>query len=246
MPRFKITVEYFGKNYCGWQIQDDLPTAQGDIMNALQHLFKTHIVVQGAGRTDSGVHASGQVAHFDADTDLRAEKIREALNHFLYHRDVSILHCTQVKDDFHARFSATSRHYVYRISNRRAPLTFARDIVWHTGGFVLDAKRMHTAGQLLVGTHDFTTFRSAAATHQHPVRTLDYLHVDTVDDEIHLRCGAKSFLHNQVRYMTGALFRVGYGKWNESHIQACLDACDRNAGGPLAPPHGLYLTEVQY
>ncbi len=246
VPRFKITVEYFGKNYCGWQIQDHCPTAQGAIMQALHQLFKADIPVHGAGRTDSGVHASGQVAHFDADTSMTANKIREALNHFLYHQDVSILQCAQVADDFHARFSATSRHYLYRISNRRAPLTFQRDMVWHAGGYTLNAEKMHEAGQLLVGTHDFTTFRSAMATNQNPTRTLDYLHITEAGDEIHLRCGAKSFLHNQVRYMTGALLRVGYGKWNATHIQRCLDAKDRNKGGPLAPPHGLYLTEVRY
>ena len=246
MTRFKITVEYFGKNYCGWQIQDDCPTAQGAIMIALKKLFKTDIIIYGAGRTDSGVHATGQVAHFDINTDLSANKIREALNHFLYHEDISVLQCQAVADDFHARFSATSRHYLYRISNRRAPLTFERDIVWYTGGFILDAEKMHTAGQVLVGTHDFTTFRSAVATNQNPLRTLDYLTLTDMGSEIHLRCGARSFLHNQVRYITGALFRVGYGKWTTDDIQRCLNARDRNQGGPLAPPHGLYLTEVKY
>ncbi len=246
MPRFKITIEYFGKNYCGWQIQDHCPTAQGAIMQALQKVFKMDIIVQGAGRTDSGVHATGQVAHFDVDTKMTAHKIREALNYFLYHEDVSILQCEPVSDDFHARFSATSRHYLYRISNRRAPLTFQRDIVWHAGGYNLDAIKMHDAGQVLVGTHDFTTFRSAIATNQNPVRTLDYLSITEVGDEIHLRCGARSFLHNQVRYITGALFRVGYGKWTIKNIEYCLAIKDRNKGGPLAPPHGLYLTKVTY
>ena len=245
MPRFKITVEYFGKNYCGWQIQAGCPTAQGAIMDALKQLFKVHIMVQGAGRTDSGVHATGQVAHFDVDTTMSANKIREALNHFLYHEDVSILDCAQVSDNFHARFCATSRHYLYRISNRRAPLTFQRDIVWHAG-YKLDAQKMHDAGQVLVGTHDFTTFRSAVATNQQPIRTLDYVNVTDMGDEIHVRCGAKSFLHNQVRYITGALLRVGYGKWTDADVQHCLDVKDRNQGGPLAPPHGLYLTEVKY
>ena len=244
MSRWKLTIEYYGKPYAGWQVQPDMPTVQGEIMIALKKLFKQDIPLQGAGRTDSGVHAKGQVAHFDCDTNLTTLKIREALNHFLFEKYISILQVESVADDFDARFSAKQRQYLYRISNRRSPLTFEKDTVWYTGGYILDAQKMHDAGQLLVGTHDFTTFRSASSDHQKPIRTLDYLTVESVGEEIHLRCGAKSFLHNQVRYITGALFFVGYGKWTKQHIQMCLDVKDRNKGGTLAPAHGLYFSQV--
>ncbi|MGB1361111.1 MAG: tRNA pseudouridine(38-40) synthase TruA [Alphaproteobacteria bacterium] len=246
MTRWKITIEYKGKNYAGWQSQPEQKTVQGEIEKAINDLFKSNITIQGAGRTDSGVNATGQVAHFDMETDFDEFKMCKALNHYLWEEDIAILNAEKVADDWNARFDAKQRQYIYRISNRRAPLTFNRDNVWYTGGYELDLDKMTEAGKLLVGTHDFTTFRASHATHQKPIRTVDYLDVVEVGNEIHIRCGAKSFLHNQVRYFTGALFRVGYGKWTKDDVQRCLDVKDRNQGGPLAPPNGLYLTKVVY
>ena len=244
--RWKITIEYCGAPYSGWQYQPDQKTVEGEILIALKKLFKTDIEIQGAGRTDSGVNALGQIAHFDVETDFDEYKMAKALNHYLWNEDISILSAEKVADDFNARFDATQRQYIYRIANRPAPLTFDKQNVWYTGGFTLDANLMNEAGKLLIGTHDFTTFRASHSDHQKPIRTLDYLTVEEVGEEIHLKCGAKSFLHNQVRYITGALFRVGYGKWTTEDIQRCLDVKDRNQGGPLAPPHGLYLSKVVY
>lgn len=246
MTRWKITIEYAGAKYSGWQIQPEQKTVQGEIENALVKLFNKKITIQGAGRTDSGVNATGQVAHFDVESNFDKYKMEKALNHYLWNEDISIINAEKVRDDFNARFDAKQRQYIYRISNRRAPLTFNRKNVWHTGGYELDVKKMAEAGKILIGTHDFTTFRASHAKHQQPIRTLDYLSVEEIGNEIHIKCGGKSFLHNQVRYIAGALFRVGYGKWNKEDVQKCLDAKDRTQGGPLAPAHGLYLIKVIY
>ena len=252
MQRWKITIKYKGTDYVGWQIQPDGKTVQGEIMRALARMCKINIILHGAGRTDSGVHATGQVAHFDLPDDaptgttFSEEKMREALNYFIGKQDISILKAEKVSQDFHARYSATERAYIYRICNREAPLTFNKDVVWYTGGNKMDADKMHEAAQHLVGTHDFTAFRHYDATHQNPIRTLEYLNVTESGDEIHITCGSRSFLHNQVRYMTGALQLVGYGKWGVNRVKEVLESKNRLQGGPLAPPTGLFLTHVLY
>ncbi len=250
--RWKITIEYKGTDYAGWQIQPEVKTVQGEIMDALSRMCKADITLYGAGRTDSGVHATGQVAHFDlldntpVGTNFSEYKMREALNYFIGKQDISILKAEKVGKNFHARFSATGRAYTYRISNRIAPLTYNKGVVWHTGGNKMNISRMHEAAQYLVGTHDFTSFRHFEATHQNPVRTIDYINVTEVGDEIHINIGSRSFLHNQVRYITAALQLVGYGHWEIIRIKEVLDAKSRLKGGPLAPPTGLFLTEVLY
>ncbi len=255
MQRWKITIEYKGTNYAGWQIQPDIKTVQGQIELAISTMCSTNlnqVSVQGAGRTDSGVHAIAQVAHFDILDNFKIGqtfnefKMAKALNHFLLKDDISILKAEKVHSDFHARFDAKSRSYIYKLSNRRAPLTFKKGLLWQPRGNKMDARLMNSAAQLLIGTHDFSTFRAFNATNQNPLRTIDYLHLCEVADEIHLHIKARSFLHNQVRYIIGALQLIGYGHWNGEKLKQVLDAKDRRCGGPLAPPHGLYLSEVKY
>ena len=252
MQRWKITIEYKGTHYVGWQVQPDGKTVQGSIIDAVSKMCKIKIIVHGAGRTDSGVHATGQVAHFDVPSDaptgsnFTAEKMREALNYFLANEDISILLAEKVSDDFHARYSATGRAYCYRLSNRKAPLTFNKDLVWYTGGKQLNIEHMREASQYLVGTQDFTSFRNFDATNQNPIRTLEYLNIDSHGDEVHITCGSRSFVHNQVRYMVAALQLVGYGGWEINRVKEVLDAKDRLKGGPLAPPDGLFLVGVSY
>lgn len=253
MQRWKIRLEYNGTHYAGWQIQPTVKTVQGQLHNIFERFFKHPVDVQGAGRTDSGVHATGQVAHFDVGdsfpigTTFTAYKMREALNYALRRENISVLQAYKAHRNFHARFSAKARIYIYRISNRSAKTTFYRNLLWHPkSSSVLDARKMHDAAQIFVGTHDFTTFRSQVATHQNPVRTIEYIRVRSIGEEIHIKVKAPSFLHNQVRYIVGALQLVGYGHWEKQKVKAILNIKDRRKGGPLAPPHGLYLSKVCY
>jgi tRNA pseudouridine38-40 synthase len=245
MSRFRVTLEYEGAPFVGWQRQDNGPSVQAAVEDAVFALCGERVTVTGAGRTDAGVHALGQVAHFDLEKTFTAEKVRDGLNHHLRPAPVAILEAQEAKPDFHARFSATARHYFYRIVCRRAPLVLERGRAWHIVR-ELDAQAMHAAAQALLGQHDFTTFRAAECQAPSPVKTLDRLDVQRASDEIHIEARARSFLHHQVRSMVGSLKLVGEGKWPIGRLKEILDARDRSACGPVAPPEGLYLVRVDY
>jgi len=245
MPRYRITVEYDGTGFVGWQRQENGPSVQAAIEDAIAAFGGAATVLHGAGRTDSGVHALGQVAHFDLDRDFPPDTVRDALNFHLGTAPVSVLDAAYAEPDFHARFSARGRVYLYRILDRRAPAALDRDRVWRVPTR-LDADAMHAAAQRLVGKHDFTSFRAQSCQANSPVKTLDALRVARAGAEIHVTAKARSFLHNQVRILTGSLKLVGDGKWDADDIAAALAARDRAAAGPTAPPHGLYLVEVTY
>ena len=245
MPRYRITIEYDGTSYVGWQMQAAGESIQGALTSAIVRFCGERVSVRGAGRTDAGVHALGQVAHFDLARDWDPFRVREAVNFHLKPAPVVVLDCARVEDDFDARFSATARHYLYRILSRRAPPALERHRVWWRTQ-PLDAQAMHAAAQVLVGRHDFTTFRAASCQAASPVKTLDRLDVTHECGEIRVRASARSFLHHQVRSMVGSLRLVGEGKWDPSHLAAALAARDRAACGPLAPAAGLYLVGVDY
>jgi tRNA pseudouridine38-40 synthase len=243
--RFRLTIEYDGGPFVGWQRQDNGPSVQGALEDAIEQFSGSRVTVTGAGRTDAGVHALGQVAHFDLEKEFTADKVRDALNHFLRPSPVVVLEAAIAADDFHARFSATGRHYLFRILNRRAQPALDAGKVWHVTAR-LDADAMHAAAQALVGQHDFTTFRAAECQAQSPVKTLDRIDVSRRGEEIHLETSARSFLHHQVRSFVGSLKLVGEGKWSPRDLKDALEACDRSACGPVSPPDGLYLVKVDY
>ncbi|MGF1446649.1 MAG: tRNA pseudouridine(38-40) synthase TruA [Pikeienuella sp.] len=245
MPRIKLTIEYDGSPFAGWQRQDDLPTVQGAIEAALGALEPGPHTVQGAGRTDAGVHATGQVAHVDLARDWDPFRLAEALNWHLKPQPVAILAAELVADDFHARFDAVFRRYTYRIICRRAPLTLDRGRAWRVSG-PLDRDAMRAAAVHLVGQHDFTTFRAAQCQALSPVKTLHEIVIAAEAAEIRLHFGARSFLHNQVRSLVGTLERVGAGRWSPERVREALLARERAACGPVAPPDGLYLTGVEF
>lgn len=245
MPRYKLTLEYDGGPYAGWQRQDNDPSVQEALEKAATKLDGAPVIVQGAGRTDSGVHALGQVAHLDLVKDLAEDKVRDALNFHLKPNPIAVLQAERVDEDFHARFSAHQRHYLYRIIDRRQPLTLDRGQVWRVPR-KLDAEAMHKAAQFLLGTHDFTTFRDAQCQADSPVKSIDAVSVARYGEEVQLTISAISFLHRQVRSITGSLVEVGVGKWTPADFKAALDAADRKRCGPVAPPDGLYLTGVDY
>lgn len=245
MARYRLTLEYDGGPFSGWQRQPGRPSVQATIETALAQLDGGPVTVQGAGRTDAGVHALGQVAHVDLARDWDPFRLTEALNHHLRPAPVAALAAAVVEDGFHARFSAVERAYLYRIVNRRAPLTYDRGAAWRVRGG-LDAAAMQAGADHLVGTHDFTTFRSAHCQAKSPVKTMDEIRVTRSGDEIEIRARARSFLHNQVRSFVGTLVKVGLGRWPVSRIGTALAARDRAACGPVAPPEGLFLIEVRY
>ena len=245
MPRYKLTIEYDGAPFSGWQRQDNAPSVQGAVEEALRKFAGDVGHVQGAGRTDAGVHALGQVAHVDLTVDWPGWKVREAVNAHLREFPVSALLVEKAADDFDARRSATKRRYLYRLSNRRAPLAIDRGRAWEVKR-PLDAGAMHAAAQGLVGKHDFSTFRDSQCQANSPLRTLDVLDVERVGDEIRFHVEAPSFLHRQVRSMVGSLAEVGIGKWSAGDLRAALDAVDRARCGPVAPACGLYLERVDY
>ncbi len=245
MPRYKLIVEYDGTPFVGWQWQDHAPTVQGALTAAITAFSGETVAVQGAGRTDAGVHALGQVAHVDLAKEWRTDQVRDAINAHLRPHPVAVLSAEQVAADFDARFSATKRHYLYRIANRRADLALDRHRAWRLPR-TLDAEAMHAAAQRLVGKHDFTTFRAAECQAKSPVKTLDRLDVARSGDEVLIRASARSFLHTQVRSMVGSLALVGDGKWSADDLGAALAACSRAACGEVAPPEGLYLVRVEY
>ena len=245
MPRYKLTLEYDGTSFVGWQIQDNGPSVQGRLAQAIKAFSGEDTIPRGAGRTDAGVHALGQVAHFDLAKDWATDKVRDALNAQVRPDAISVLACERATDDFDARFSATARHYLYRIVTRRAPLALDRNRAWHVV-HTLDAAAMHEAAQALIGHHDFTTFRSAECQAASPVKTLDRLAVTQTGDDIMIEASARSFLHNQVRSMVGSLKLVGEGKWAAADLKQAFHARNRGACGPVAPACGLYLMRVDY
>jgi tRNA pseudouridine38-40 synthase len=245
MPRYKIIVEYDGTPFSGWQWQDAQPSVQGALTAAVEAFSGERALVQGAGRTDAGVHALGQVAHFDLAKEHTTDTVRDALNAHLRPHPVAVLSAERVAADFDARRSAVRRHYLYRIANRRSDLALDRQRAWRVPRR-LDAAAMHAAAQRLVGKHDFTTFRSTECQAMSPEKTLDRLDVSRAGDEVHIAATARSFLHNQVRSMVGSLQMVGDGKWSADDLARALAARDRAACGPVAPPDGLYLVRVDY
>ncbi len=245
MTRFFLTVEYDGQPYVGWQRQDNGPSIQGEIETALAKLNEPDVLVYGAGRTDAGVHALAQVAHVDLQRDWSDHKLREAINARLRPSPIAIMQVRQVASDVHARFSALGRHYLYRIINRRPYLTIEQGRAWHVKT-PLDETRMNEAAQLLIGTHDFTTYRATHCQSKSPVKTLDKLSVSRIGDIVEIRASARSFLHNQVRSLAGALKKVGDGSWQVEDVLTALNARARDACAPVAPPDGLYLTAVDY
>jgi len=245
MPRYRITIEYDGTPFAGWQIQPVSPSVQGALTEAILRFSGESVVVKGAGRTDAGVHALGQVAHFDLAKDWDPLRVREAVNFHLKPAPVVVLECAAAESDFDARFSATQRHYLYRILTRRGPPALDRNRVWWLTTR-LDAEAMREAAGLLIGRHDFTTFRAAGCQAKSPLRTLDRLDVDRDGSEICIRASARSFLHNQVRSMVGSLKLVGEGKWSPEDLRRALEARDRAECGPVAPAAGLYLVRVDY
>jgi len=245
VTRFRLTVEYDGRPFMGWQRQDHGPSVQAALEDAVAQVTGGAVAVHGAGRTDAGVHATGMVAHLDLDRAMTPFRLMNAINACVRPHPVAVLACEEAASDFHARFSCVARHYEYRIVNRRAPLTFDAGLAWRVATD-LDATGMHAAAQLLVGRHDFTTFRSAHCQAESPVRTLDRLDVVRTGEEIRVFASARSFLHHQVRSMIGCLSLVGRGKWTAAELKAALDARDRTALGLNAPPDGLYFVRADY
>jgi tRNA pseudouridine38-40 synthase len=245
MPRYKLVIEYDGTPFVGWQVQNNGPSIQGALEAAAAAFSGETVTMRGAGRTDAGVHALGQVAHVDFARAWDADTVRDAINAHLRPHPIVVLSAEAVADNFDARFSAVKRHYRYRIVNRRAPLALDATRAWRIPR-PLDAQAMHAAAQRLVGRHDFTTFRAAECQAKSPVKTLDHLDVERHGDEVHVRASARSFLHHQVRSMVGSLALVGDGRWSADDLARALAAHDRAACGPVAPPDGLYLVRVDY
>ena len=245
MPRYKLTLEYDGTGLVGWQKQPNGRSVQEILETAFERFCGEQVLVAGAGRTDAGVHALGQAAHVDLPRAYPADEIRGAVNHHIGGENVAVLAVEPVADDFDARRSARGRHYAYLIVNRRAPLTLERGRAWHVGA-PLDAAAMHDAAQLLLGHHDFTTFRDSLCQAKSPLKTLDELSVRREGERIRITARARSFLHHQVRNMVGTLKLVGLGRWSAADLRAALEARDRRRGGPTAPPDGLYLVNVIY
>jgi len=245
VPRYKLIIEYDGTPYVGWQAQDNGASIQGALADAIAAFAGERAAVHGAGRTDAGVHALGQVAHVDLAKDWDTDNVRDAINFHLRPQPIAVLAAEQVADAFDARFSATKRHYLYRISNRRADLALEQNRAWRVPR-PLDSNAMHHAAQNFVGRHDFTTFRSTECQAKSPVKTLDSLDVAREGDNVRITASARSFLQHQVRSMVGSLIHVGEGKWSAGDLAAALAARDRTACGQVAPPHGLYLVRVEY
>jgi len=245
MPRFKLLLEYDGAPFVGWQRQENGVSVQQVLEEAVFAMTGEEQVVAGAGRTDAGVHASGQVAHLDLSRDWTPFRLAEGLNAHCVPHPVAVLGVESVADNFDARHSARGRRYVYRVVNRRAPLTFDRGCAWRIKPR-LDVNAMREAALVLIGRHDFTTFRDVQCQAKSPVRTLDRLDVVRDGDAVTFEVGALSFLHRQVRSMVGSLVDVGTGRWTAVDLRAALEAADRSRCGQVAPPHGLYLTRVDY
>ncbi|MGL4489903.1 MAG: tRNA pseudouridine(38-40) synthase TruA [Rhizobiaceae bacterium] len=245
MQRYKLTIAYNGARYCGWQRQVDLLSVQEALEIAFKSFCGDEVTIIAAGRTDAGVHASGQVVHVDLSKAWRDDVVRDAVNQYLVNEHVAILKVDKVDENFHARFSATSRHYVYKMLNRRSPPVFERGLVWHLKRKV-DVAAMDAAAKHLVGRHDFSTFRDAECQAESPVRNLDRFDVIADGEMVYFHLSARAFLHRQVRSMVGSLEHVGSGKWTAADLVKILEAKDRAACGAVAPSDGLYLDRVDY
>lgn len=245
MPRWKLTVEYDGRPFVGWQRQDNGMSVQQALEEAVFKLSGETVRVHASGRTDAGVHALGQVAHVDLGRPITGPKLRDALNHHVRPWPVAVLLAEAAAEDFHARLTSVGRAYVYRILNRRAPPALDAGRVWHVQR-PLDVEAMHEAAQVLVGRHDFSTFRAALCQARSPLKTLDRLDVLRAGEEVRVHAEARSFLHHQVRNMVGTLELVGAGRWSVADVRRALEARDRTKGGPTAPPDGLYFVESRY
>jgi tRNA pseudouridine38-40 synthase len=245
MPRYRLVLEYDGRRYNGYQAQEGLPTVQGAVERAIRAFCGETVRLQAAGRTDAGVHATAQVVHVDLTKDWRAAVVRDALNAHLLGEAVVVLEAELMETPFHARFDAAGRRYLYRILNRKSPPALDKGRVWHVKK-PLDEAAMHDAAQVLIGHHDFTTFRDLACQANSPVKTLDLIRVWREGEEVRLEFASRSFLHRQVRSMTGSIAEVGLGRWTKDDLKAALEARDRRACGPVAPSDGLYLSGVVY
>ena len=245
MTRWRLTLEYDGAPFMGWQRQDHGPSVQQTLEEALEEMTGEQAVFTAAGRTDAGVHALAMSTHVDVTKSLTPHRLREGLNALVRPQPISVLDVAEVADDWHARFSCVGRRYLYRILNRRAPAALDAGKVWHIA-VPLDVEAMREGAAHLVGRHDFTTFRSAQCQSDSPVKTLDSLEVSRVGEEIHVVAAARSFLHHQVRSMVGCLALVGRAQWMADDMRTALDARDRSALGLNAPPHGLYFVEAIY
>ncbi len=245
MPRYKLTLEYVGTPFVGWQRQNNGLSVQKVLEDAATALDERKVASAAAGRTDAGVHALAMVVHIDLHKDLPAGTVRDAINHHLKQYPVVVIEAERADDDFHARFSCFRRHYLYRLVGQRSPLALKKGRVWRLP-YELDASAMRDAVDCLVGRHDFTTFRSVQCQAKSPVKTLETMTVTVDGEEIHVRCSAPSFLHNQVRSFIGTLERVGAGRWTPDQVRQALEARDRQACGPVAPPHGLYFVRAEY
>lgn len=249
MPRYALKIEYHGGPFHGWQRQNDVTSVQGAIEDAVRVIDKKCEEIQGAGRTDAGVHATGQVAHLDLEATWDPFRLSEALNYHLKPLPVAIVDAAEVSDEFHARFSARMRHYLFRVFVRRAPATHHAGLVWQVR-HDLNVEAMREGAAHLIGEHDFTTFRSSICQAKSPVKSIDKVDISSFETlggtEIRFELSARSFLHNQVRSIVGTLERVGAGSWTPSDVGEALAACDRAACGPVCPPDGLYLTDVHY
>jgi tRNA pseudouridine38-40 synthase len=245
MQRYKLTIAYHGAAYCGWQRQVDLLSVQEALEFAIKQFCGEDVKTIAAGRTDAGVHAAGQVVHVDLTKDWRTDVVRDAVNQYMVREQISIITVEKVNQDFHARFSATSRHYVYKMLNRRSPPVFERGLVWHLKRKV-DVAAMDAAAKHLVGRHDYSTFRDAECQAESPIRNMERFDVIADGEMVYFHLSARSFLHRQVRSMVGSLEHVGSGKWNAQDLVNALEAKDRAACGAVAPPDGLYLERVNY
>lgn len=245
MTRFALTIEFDGTPYMGWQRQDHGPTVQGSLEAAIAKFTAEKVAVHGAGRTDAGVHALGMRAHVDIEKPMTSFRFMEALNHHLRPHPIAILACEEVDSEWHSRFSCTGRAYEYHIINRRAPLTVQNLRAWRIGQ-ALDEKAMNEAAQILVGKHDFSTFRSVQCQSASPVKTLSQLNVRREGSDIIVTAEARSFLHHQVRFMVGALAAVGRSKWNADDMRSALAGRDRQVLTESAPPYGLYFVRADY
>jgi tRNA pseudouridine38-40 synthase len=245
MTRFALTLEFDGTPFQGLQRQAHGPSVQEAVEEAAHAVTGEQVTLHSAGRTDTGVHALAMRSHFDVETSLSPFRMMEALNAHLRPNPIAVIHCQVVPDDWHARFSCIGRSYVYRIANRRSPLTLEINRAWQVPQ-ELDHEAMHRAAQALVGLHDFTTFRSAHCQAQSPVKTLDRLDVERTGEHVLIHAAARSFLHHQVRSMVGCLALVGMGRWREEQVSEALAARERQALGLNAPPHGLYFVEAIY
>ena len=245
MARYRLTIEYDGARYCGWQRQANGPSIQQALEEAIARLDPSAPHVGGAGRTDAGVHAKGQVAHVDLARPWDGGRLREAINAHLVGERIAVVEAASVAEDFDARRSAVARHYCYVVINRRPPLVFERGLAWRVKQPLIVAP-MHEAAQAMLGRHDFSTFRDAQCQANSPMRTLDYCRVEAADETIRFDVGARSFLHRQVRSMVGSLIEVGLEKWRVADFRSAFEAADRRRCGPVAPPDGLYLMRVDY